>query len=87
MTEALRAPTDGYTLAEIGNGQAISASLFNRLPFDVLKDFTPISVAASFEMLLAVPANSPYNSLKDVVEAAKRNPGKLNLGAINPGST
>jgi tripartite-type tricarboxylate transporter receptor subunit TctC len=87
MTEALRAPADGYTLAEIGNGQAISASLFNRLPFDVLKDFTPISVAASFEMLLAVPANSPYNSLKDIVEGAKKNPGKLNLGAINPGST
>ena len=58
-----------------------------KLPFDVLKDFTPISVAASFEMLLAVPGNSPYKSLKDVVEAAKKNPGKLNLGAINPGST
>lgn len=53
----------------------------------MLKDFTPISVAASFEMLLAVPANSPYNSLKDIVEGAKKNPGKLNLGAINPGST
>ena len=38
-------------------------------------------------MLLAVPGNSPYKSLKDVVDAAKKNPGKLNLGAINPGST
>ncbi len=56
-------------------------------PYDVLKDFTPISVAASFEMLLAVPDNSPYKTLKDLVDAAKKNPGKLNLGAINPGST
>lgn len=87
MTEARRAPADGYTLAEIGNGQAISASLFTKLPFDVLKDFTPISVAASFEMLLAVPGGSPHLTLENVVEAAKKNPGKLNLGAINPGST
>jgi tripartite-type tricarboxylate transporter receptor subunit TctC len=86
-TQVLRAAADGYTLGEIGNGQSISASLFTQLPFDVLKDFTPISVAASFEMLLAVPGNSPYKSLKDVVDAAKKNPGKLNLGAINPGST
>jgi tripartite-type tricarboxylate transporter receptor subunit TctC len=87
MTEVLRAPADGYTLGEIGNGQAISASLFNRLPFNVLMDFTPISVAASFEMLLAVPANSPHKSLEEIVAAAKKSPGKLNLGAINPGST
>jgi tripartite-type tricarboxylate transporter receptor subunit TctC len=87
MTEARRAAADGYTLAEIGNGQAISASLFKKLPFDVLKDFTAISVAASFEMLLAVPAKSPYKSLNELVDGAKKNPGKLNLGAINPGST
>src|SRR5258708_9596593 len=86
-TQVLRAPADGYTLGEIGNGQAISASLFTQLPFDALKDFTPVSVAASFEMLLAVPGNSPYKSLKDVVDAAKKRSGKLNLGAINPGST
>jgi len=87
MTEARRGRADGYTLAEIGNGQAISASLFTKLPFDVLQDFVPVSVAASFEMLLAVPAGSPHKSLKDIVEAAQKNPGKLNLGAINPGST
>src|SRR6202166_183985 len=86
-TQVLRAPADGNTLGEIGNGQAISASLFTKLPFDVLKDFTPVSVAASFEMLLAVPGNSPYKSLQDIVDAAKKSPGKLNLGAINPGST
>src|SRR3984885_2182282 len=86
-TQVLRAAADGYTLGEIGNGQSISASLFKKLPFDVLKDFTTVSVAGSFEMLLAVPANSPYKSLKDIVDAAKQSPGKLNLGAINPGST
>jgi tripartite-type tricarboxylate transporter receptor subunit TctC len=87
MTQVLRAAGDGYTLGEAGNGQAITAALFKKLPFDILKDFVPISIAASFEMLLAVPGNSPYKVLSDVVEAAKKSPGKLNLGAINPGST
>ena len=87
MTEVLHARPDGYTLGEMGNGQAISVSLFQQLPYNVLTDFAPISVTASFEMLLAVPDKSPYKSLKDLVEAARKNPGKINLGAINPGST
>jgi tripartite-type tricarboxylate transporter receptor subunit TctC len=87
MTEVRRAAADGYTLGEMGNGQTISMSLFNHLPYDVLNDFVQISITASFEMLLAVPDSSPYKTLKDVVEAAQKNPGKLNLGAINAGST
>ena len=87
MRSVLDAPADGYTLAEIGNGQAIGVSLFQHLPYNVLKDFAPISVAASFEMLLAVPPTSPYKTVGDVIAAARKAPGKLNLGAINPGST
>jgi tripartite-type tricarboxylate transporter receptor subunit TctC len=87
MTELLRAPTDGYTLGEMGNGQAISMSLFSNLRYDLLRDFRPISVAGSFAILLAVPDRSPYKSLEQLVEDARRNPGKLTLGAINPGST
>jgi len=83
----LDAPADGYTLGIMGNGQAISTSLFQNLPYDVLKDFAQISVVANFEMLLAVPPTSPYKSVKDLIEAARNTPGKLNLGAINPGST
>jgi tripartite-type tricarboxylate transporter receptor subunit TctC len=86
-TSVMRAEPDGYTLIEIGNGASISMSLFNDLPYNVLTDFAPISVTGSFEMLLAVPDNSPYKSLKDVVDTAQKNPGKINLGAINPGST
>jgi tripartite-type tricarboxylate transporter receptor subunit TctC len=86
MRAVLSAPADGYTLGEMGNGQASSTSLF-QLPYDVLTDFAQISVAASFAILLAVPPTSPYKTVKDVVEAARKTPGKLNLGAINPGST
>jgi tripartite-type tricarboxylate transporter receptor subunit TctC len=87
MTEVLRARPDGYTLGEMGNGQAISTSLFQQLPYNLLTDFASISVTASFEMLLAVPDKSPYKSLKDLVDAARKDPSKINLGAINPGST
>jgi tripartite-type tricarboxylate transporter receptor subunit TctC len=87
MTEVLRARPDGYTLGEMGNGQAISMSLFQQLPYKLLTDFASISVTASFEMLLAVPDKSPYKSLKDLVDAARKDPSKINLGAINPGST
>jgi tripartite-type tricarboxylate transporter receptor subunit TctC len=87
MKSVLDAQADGYALGEMGNGQAIASTLFTHLPYDILKDFSPISIAASFPILIAVAGNSPYHSLKDVVDAARKNPGKLNLGAINPGST
>jgi len=87
MRAVLSAPADGYTLGEMGNGQAISMSLFQSMPYNVLKDFTQISFAASFAMLLVVPPTSPHKSVRDVIAAARRAPGKLNLGAINPGST
>jgi len=83
----LDAPPDGYTLAVIGNGQAIAMSLFKARPYNVLTDFTFVSITARFEMLLAVKADSPLQTLQDVVTAARKDPGKLNFGAINPGST
>jgi len=83
----LEAPPDGYTLGVIGNGQAIAMSLFKARPYNVLTDFTFVSITAHFEMLLAVKAESPLKSLQDVVTAARKDPGKLNFGAINPGST
>jgi tripartite-type tricarboxylate transporter receptor subunit TctC len=87
MRAVLSAPADGYTLAEMGNGQSISMGLFQDLPYDVLNDFAQISLAARYTMLLATPPTSPFRSVKDVIAAARRAPDKLNLGAINPGST
>jgi tripartite-type tricarboxylate transporter receptor subunit TctC len=87
MRAVLEAPADGYTLGVMGNGQAISRTLFQNIPYDVLTDFAPISVAANFTMLLAVPPTSSYKSVKELIDAARKTPGKLNLGAINPGST
>jgi len=80
-------PPDGYTMLVTGNGTAISMSLFKVRPYHALNDFTQISVCASFEMLIATPAGSPYKTVQDIIAAARANPGKLNLAAINPGST
>src|SRR5262249_2296032 len=83
----LEAPPDGYTLGLFGNGQAISMSLFKSRPYNVLTDLTFVSITARFEMLLAVKADSPLKTLPDVVAAARKSPGRLNFGAVNPGST
>jgi tripartite-type tricarboxylate transporter receptor subunit TctC len=72
VKEVLRAPADGYTLGVIGNGQAIGMSLFKTRPYNVLTDFTFVSMTARFEMLLAVKADSPLKTLQDVVTAARR---------------
>jgi tripartite-type tricarboxylate transporter receptor subunit TctC len=83
----LASPPDGYTLFLAGNGSAISESLFKALPFNVIRDFTPVSALAEFEMLLATKADSPLDTVAKVVAHAKANPGKLNFGTIATGST
>ena len=78
---------DGHTLAMLTNGTAISVSLFKKLPFDPLKDFEPISSLGYFDFILATGANSPFKTLGNFIAAAKANPGALNVGTINVGST
>jgi tripartite-type tricarboxylate transporter receptor subunit TctC len=65
----------------------VSASLFNVLPYDPAKDFLPISTVGFFGMALLVDSKSPYQSVKDLIAAAKANPGKLNVGTTSPGGT
>ena len=83
----VKANPDGYTVLQTGNAAAISASLFKSLPFNVLKDFTQISTTGIFQLGVVATPDSGFNSLADVVAFAKKNPGKLNIGTINVGST
>jgi tripartite-type tricarboxylate transporter receptor subunit TctC len=84
---ALAGGTDGYTVALITNGNAISVPLFKSLPFDPVKDFAPISTIGTFDCLFIVNAGSPYKTLADWVKAARDKPGTLNVGTITAGST
>jgi tripartite-type tricarboxylate transporter receptor subunit TctC len=81
------AAPDGYTLLMIGNNNAIAAALFKSLPFNVLADFAPVSTAAFFDLLIVTRAGSPLKTVQEIVDAARKNPGKLNIGTIVPGST
>jgi len=77
---------DGYTMGLVTNGTAISVAAFNHLPFDPTQ-FQMVSTIGLFDLVFAVKADAPYKSLKDVVAAAKANPGKLNIGTIAVGGT
>jgi tripartite-type tricarboxylate transporter receptor subunit TctC len=83
----LASPADGYTLALVTNGTAISVPLFKTLPFDPVKDFTPVSAFGTFDLAFAANAASRYRTLGDFLKEAKAEPGKLNVGTIGVGST
>jgi tripartite-type tricarboxylate transporter receptor subunit TctC len=81
------APPDGYTMALVTNGTAISVAAFKTLPFDPVKDFEMISMVGTFDLVFVANSESEYKTLGDFIKAAKANPGKLNLGTIGVGST
>lgn len=82
-----KAEPDGHTLLLISNANAISASLFQNLPVDQLKDFAPVSLMGLFDLAIVTPSDSKFQTLQQVLDYARANPGKLNVGSINIGST
>jgi tripartite-type tricarboxylate transporter receptor subunit TctC len=81
------AGADGYTLALLTNGTAVSAATMKTLGFNPMMDFTPVSSLGFFEFVIATSREHPYRSVGDLIAAARANPGKLNIGTIQPGST
>jgi tripartite-type tricarboxylate transporter receptor subunit TctC len=82
-----KAEPDGHTLLLMSNGTAVSAGLFKSLPFNPRSDFAPVSLLGLFDMAVVVPENSPFKTLAELISFGRANPGKLNLGTINIGST
>ena len=82
-----KAPADGYT---IGMGQtanlAVNPALYSHMAFDPLKDFAPIMLVSSQPLILVVAASSPYRTLADLVAAAKKDPGKVNMASPGNGT-
>ena len=81
------APPDGYTMAYVTNGTAISVAAFKSLPFDPVKDFDMISMVGTFDLVFVTNNQSEYKTLGDFMKAARANPGKLNIGTIAVGGT
>ncbi|MEY4736493.1 MAG: hypothetical protein RL302_812 [Pseudomonadota bacterium] len=82
-----KAEPDGHTLLLMSNGTAVSAGLFKSLPFDAVRDFAPISTLGTFDIAVLTAADAPYKSMAELLAFAKANPGKVNVGTINIGST
>lgn len=84
---ALSGAHDGYTLAMLTNGTAISKPLFKSLPFDPVGDFAPISSLGYFDFVIGTNPESGIKTLGDAIRMAKEKPGALNVGTINIGSS
>ena len=82
-----RAAADGYTLMFGNSSLPISVSLYDKLSFDVLKDFTPVSLVAMTPSVLVVHPSLPVRSIKDLVALAKKQPNKLNFASGGVGNT
>ncbi|NML44843.1 tripartite tricarboxylate transporter substrate binding protein [Ramlibacter sp. G-1-2-2] len=84
--QVARSPADGYTWLFTGPGHFTNEVLMGKVPFDSIKDFKPVARLASVMLVLVVPANSPYKTVKDIIEAAKKHPGKLTYASAGSGS-
>ena len=83
---AAKAPADGYSFLVIFDAHATNPSIQKSLPFDSIRDFTPIMQFASSPYLLMVSPASPYRSVNDLIAVAKTKPGVLTLGSSGVGS-
>ncbi|MEJ8847730.1 tripartite tricarboxylate transporter substrate binding protein [Variovorax rhizosphaerae] len=83
-----KSPADGYTLVLGAVGtHAINASLYKRMPYDIRRDFTPISMMAAVPNVLVVPASLPVKSVQELIDYGKKRSGGLNFASSGAGSS
>ena len=82
-----KAKPDGYTITLASPSLSISPTLYKKLNYDSVKDFAPISLVAEIPNVLLVPSSSPIKSLRELIQYAKANPGKLNFGSGGIGTS
>jgi tripartite-type tricarboxylate transporter receptor subunit TctC len=85
---AAQSQPDGYTMLMATNGELVmNPSIYPKLPYDPFKDFIPVSIMLESPMLLVTSASSPFNSLADLLSAAKAKPGAITYATAGTGST
>lgn len=82
-----KAKPDGYTITLASPSLSISPTLYKKLNYDSVKDFAPISLVAEIPNVLLVRPNLPVKNLKELIEYARANPGKLNFGSGGIGTS
>ena len=81
MVAGRDAPADGYTITVGTSGTlAVTPNLFSKPPYDPLKDFVMVNAAAATPMIIVASPALPYNTLKELIDAAKKEPGKFSIG-------
>lgn len=86
VKQVLSAPADGYNVFIGSNSTlAVNAALFKELPYDPIKDFSPLTMMMRSPAMLAINPKAPYQDLKGLLAYAKANPGKVNFGAGSAG--
>ena len=81
-----QAPADGYTIIMITSNHTVPLDTKEKLPYDPLKSFTPISAIAYLPSILVVNATLPVKTVKEFIDLAKTRPGKFNFGSTGPGT-
>jgi tripartite-type tricarboxylate transporter receptor subunit TctC len=83
---AAKSPPDGYTLLLISVAHAFNPAMYKKLPYDPEKSFAPIGLVAAGPVALTVNPSVPARSVKELIDLAKANPGKLNYATAGIGS-
>ncbi|HEY7662115.1 MAG TPA: tripartite tricarboxylate transporter substrate binding protein [Xanthobacteraceae bacterium] len=81
-----KSPPDGYTILQNTNGQAISPAIYRALPFDVVRDFIPVTQLVASQLVLVASPKLTARSLGELVALAKAKPGALNYGMTGVGN-
>ena len=84
---AARSAPDGYTIILIPSGHAVNATLYRKLPYDSIRDFTPITLVGSSPLVLAVHPSVPAKNVKELAALAKVRPGQFTYGSAGVGSS
>ena len=87
ISQGARAPADGYTLTLISSSSLINVHILSSVPYDLLRDFAPLSQLTAQPYALVVHPSVPAKNVKELLAYAKANPGKLNYGSSGIGGT
>ncbi|MEO7729242.1 MAG: tripartite tricarboxylate transporter substrate binding protein [Burkholderiales bacterium] len=83
---AAKAPADGYTLLMAAGAHTLAPSLYSKLPYDIARDFAPVSICAKSTYLLVVHPSVPARSVKELIALARAKPGALNYASSGIGA-
>jgi tripartite-type tricarboxylate transporter receptor subunit TctC len=81
-----RSQPDGHTMLWVSGQNAIAPSMFKSLPYNWSRDFSPVATVGKFDYVIIVSKDSPLKTLKQAIEASKKDPDKFNIAVISAGS-